>query len=198
MPPPRPKKHPGRHLPTTLTAAEAAALLRSANPRFPTGHRDRCLMQLMLNAGLRAAEVLALTVYDIDWMSGKLVVRQGKGGKDRVLWLNEGVLEALRRWRERRPQPANGLLFTTLHGTPLHASQLRAMVKCRGNKAGLQHKDLHPHMLRHTFATELYRQTKGIRLVQKALGHSDLSTTMIYTHIVDADMEAALKRFRLG
>jgi integrase/recombinase XerD len=72
------------------------------------------------------------------------------------------------------------------------------MVKRRGNKAGIQHKDVHPHMLRHTFATELYRQTKDIRLVQKALGHSDLSTTMIYTHIVDEDMEAALKRFRLG
>jgi site-specific recombinase XerD len=57
---------------------------------------------------------------------------------------------------------------------------------------------VHPHMLRHTFATELYRQTKDIRLVQKALGHSDLSTTMIYTHIVDEDLEAALKGFRLG
>ena len=62
----------------------------------------------------------------------------------------------------------------------------------------LQHKDVHPHMLRHTFATELYRQTKDIRLVQKALGHSDLSTTMIYTHIVDEDLEGALKRFHLG
>jgi integrase/recombinase XerD len=80
----------------------------------------------------------------------------------------------------------------------MHASALRAMVKRRGDKAGLQHKDVHPHMLRHTFATELYRQTKDIRLVQKALGHSDLSTTMIYTHIVDADLEAALKGFHLG
>ena len=67
------------------------------------------------------------------------------------------------------------------------------MVKRRGQKAGLGHKDVHPHMLRHTFATELYRQTKDIRLVQKALGHADLSTTMIYTHIVDDDLEAALK-----
>jgi integrase/recombinase XerD len=187
-----------RRLPTVLTPAEAAALLRAANLRYRTGHRDRCLMHLMLNAGLRAAEVLALTVYDVDWLSGKLTVRQGKGKKDRILWLNEPVLEELRRWRARRPQSANGLLFTTLKGTPIHASALRAMVKRRGDKAGLQHKDVHPHMLRHTFATELYRQTKNIRLVQKALGHSDLSTTMIYTHIVDEDMEAALKGFHLG
>ena len=186
-----------RRLPTVLTPAEAAALLRVANPRYRTGHRDRCLMQLMLNAGLRAAEVLALTVYDLDWLSGQLTVRQGKGKKDRILWLNEPVLEDLRRWRARRPQHANGLLFTTLKGTPIHASALRAMVKRRSGKAGLT-KDVHPHMLRHTFATELYRQTKDIRLVQKALGHSDLSTTMIYTHIVDADLAAALQSFHLG
>jgi integrase/recombinase XerD len=131
-------------------------------------------------------------------LSGKLTVRQGKGKKDRILWLNEPVLEDLRQWRGRRPASANGLLFTTLAGRPIYASALRAMVKRRGNKAGLQHKDVHPHMLRHTFATELYRQTKDIRMVQKCLGHSDLSTTMIYTHIVDEDMEAALKRFHLG
>jgi integrase/recombinase XerD len=155
-------------------------------------------MQLMLNAGLRAAEVLALTVYDVDWLSGTLTVRQGKGRKDRILWLNEPVLEDLRRWRARRPGHDGGLLFTTLKGTPIHSSALRAMVKRRANKIGLQHKDVHPHTLRHTFATELYRQTKDIRLVQKALGHRDLSTTMIYTHIVDEDLEAALKGFHLG
>jgi integrase/recombinase XerD len=187
-----------RRLPTVLTPAEATALLRVANPRYRTGHRDRCLMQLMLHAGLRAAEVLALTVHDLDWLSGKLLVRQGKGKKDRILWLNEAVLEELRGWRARRPPNARGLLFTTLKGTPIHGSALRAMVKRRGEKAGLQHKDVHPHTLRHTFATELYRQTKDIRLVQKALGHSDLSTTMIYTHLVDEDLEAALKRFHLG
>ena len=125
-----------RRLPTVLTPAETTALLRAANPRYRTGHRDRCLMQLMLNAGLRAAEVLALTVYDIDWLSGKLTVRQGKGKKDRILWLNEPVLEELRRWRPRRPANAQGLLFPTLKGTPIHASALRAMVKRRGHKAG--------------------------------------------------------------
>jgi integrase/recombinase XerD len=72
------------------------------------------------------------------------------------------------------------------------------MVKRRGRTAGLGHKDVHPHRLRHTFATELSRQTKDIRLVQKALGHADLSTTMIYTHIVDDDLEAALKGLHCG
>src|SRR5262245_20338955 len=118
-----------RRLPTVLTPAEATALLQVANSRYRTGHRDRCLMSVMLNAGLRAAEVLALTIYEVDWLSGKLTVRQGKGKKDRILWLNEPVLEELRRWRARRPPTANGLLFTTLKGTPIHASARRAMVK---------------------------------------------------------------------
>ena len=88
-----------RRLPTVLTRPEVAALLQRANPRYLTGHRDRCLMQLMLHAGLRTAEVLALTIYDIDWRSGQLTVRQGKGQKDRILWLNEALLEDVRRWR---------------------------------------------------------------------------------------------------
>src|SRR5215475_7496501 len=185
-------------LPTVLTRPEVAALLQRANPRYLTGHRDRCLMQLMLHAGLRAAEVLALTVYDVDWLSGQLTVRQGKGKKDRILWLNETLLEELRRWCARRPASPPGLLFPTRHGTPIYSAALRAMVKWLSQRAGLGHKDVHPHMLRYTFATELYRQTKDIRLVQKALGHADVSTTMIYTHLVDDDMETALKRFHLG
>ena len=87
------------------------------------------------------------------------------------------------------------LLFTTLEGKLLSDRYLRVMVKRYGTKAGVL-KDVHPHTLRHTFATDLYRETKNIRLVQKALGHADLSTTMIYTHIVDDELEDALKTFR--
>ena len=97
--------------------------------------------------------------------------------------------------------PACQLIWNTTptrKGTPTYSAALRAMVKRRGRKAGLGHKDVHPHMLRHTFATELYRQTKDIRLVQKALGHADLSTTMIDTPIVDNDLEAALKDLHFG
>jgi integrase/recombinase XerD len=111
-----------RRLPTVLTRAEVVALLARVNPRYLTGHWDRCLMQLMLHAGLRAAEVLALTVYDLDWLSGQLTVRQGKGQKDRILWLNEALLEALRRWRARRPASPRGLLFPTRKGTPISSA----------------------------------------------------------------------------
>ncbi len=193
-----PKKTPGTKkrlkLPEVLSGEERLLLLRQPNGRAPTGLRNRCLMQVMLDAGLRAAEALKLKVKDLDWMSGKLKVRQGKGKKDRILWLNPQALEVLRKWREKRPRQTE-LLFTTLEGKLLSDRYLRVMVKRYGMKAGIS-KDVHPHTLRHTFATDLYRETKNIRLVQKALGHADLSTTMIYTHIVDDELEDALKTFR--
>jgi integrase/recombinase XerD len=185
-------------LPTVRTRAEVAAPLTRAHTRDLTEHRDRYLMPLMLHAGLRAAEALTLTVYDVDWLSGQLTARQGKEKKDRILWLNEALLDDMRRWRARRPASPTGLLFPTRKGTPIYSAVLRAIVKRWGQKVRLGHKDVQPHMLRHTFATELYRQTKDIRLVQKTLGHADLNTTMIYTHIVDDDLEAALKGLHFG
>lgn len=184
-------------IPTVLTPPEARALLGACNTRCLTGARDHCLMQLMLHAGLRVSEALALSEHDIDWTTGQLTVRQGKGKKDRVLWLGPQMLARLTAWRARKPQAAGTRLFPTVKGGPLHSNQVRDMVKRRAAKAGLAHKDVHPHTLRHTFATELYRQTKNIRLVQKALGHADLTTTMIYTHIVDDDYQAALQGLTL-
>jgi len=193
-------KRKGRKLPEVLTGEEQKALLSQPNPRYPTGERNRLLMRLMLDAGLRVSEALALRWEHIDLMSGKLMVREGKGAKDRTLWLGEDNLELLRYWRERQAKEVSGHpehVFTTLKGRPLHSSYVRRMVKRLAKKAGIT-KDISPHTLRHTFATDLYRETKNIRLVQKALGHSSLSTTMIYTHIVDEELEGAMKNFRSG
>ncbi len=184
----------GRKLPDVLTEGERLVLLKQPNRRAPTGLRNLCMIRLMLNAGLRSSEVLNLKVKDLDWMSGKLAVRQGKGQKDRILWINEGDLELLKSWRERRPEQSD-LLFITLQGRPVLDRYLRAMVARVADKAGIE-KRVHPHLLRHTFATDLYRETKNIRLVQKALGHEDLSTTMIYTRIIDDELEDALRNFR--
>src|SRR5438067_13742957 len=101
MPQSRSKK--ARKIPDVLSAEERDSLLRQPNKRYTTGLRNLCLMRLMLDAGLRASEVLNLKVTDIDLMSGKLKVREGKGKKDRILWLNEYALDLLRKWRERRP-----------------------------------------------------------------------------------------------
>jgi integrase/recombinase XerD len=179
-----------RRLPEVLTRDEARHLLAAPNPYYPTGLRDLCMMKLMLNSGLRASEVLDLAWRDVDLQTGRLTVRRGKGDKDRQVWVNESTLALMRRWRERSPESA--YCFPTLKGTRIHGQALREMMKRRGAKAGIA-KGVHPHMLRHTYATELYRETKDIRLVQKALGHATLATTMIYTHIVDDDMESAMR-----
>lgn len=187
-----------RKLPETLTQEEQEKLLDQPNPRYPTGERNLLMLRLMLNSGLRLSELTALKWRDIDLMSGKLMVREGKGAKDRTLWLGSKDIELLRSWKERQIEETGNEpkhVFTTLEGNPVMNRYVQDMVKRYGERAGIE-KRVHPHMLRHTFATDLYRETKNIRLVQKALGHSDLSTTMIYTHVVDEELEEALKSFR--
>lgn len=170
----------------------------SSTPRYPTGERNQTMLRLMLNTGLRLAEVTALKWHDLNLTTGKLMVRQGKEAKDRTLWIGEEDLDLLRTWRERQAKDVKGNpehLFTTLAGKPVSPRYVEAMLKRLAAKAGIE-KNVHPHTLRHTFATDLYRETTNIRLTQKALGHSNLATTQIYTHIVDEELEDAMKSFR--
>jgi len=113
----RPKK-----LPVVLTEDEQERLLRQPNPRYPTGERNQTMLNLMLNTGLRLAEVTALKWRDLDLTTGKLMVRQGKGAKeDRTLWIAKADTNRLRRWRERQAKEAEECehIFTTLDGKPL-------------------------------------------------------------------------------
>ena len=189
----------GRKIPEVLTETEQEALLAQPNPRYLTGQRNRTMLRLMLDIGLRLSEVINLQWRDIDLNSGKVMVRQGKGSKDRTLWTGEANLAALVAWRERQAQECSGspqTVFTTKMGGQLDTRYIQRMVKRYAAKAGIE-KNITPHTLRHTFATDLYRGTTNIRLTQKALGHSNLQTTQIYTHIVDEELEEALKSFRL-
>lgn len=186
-----------RKVPEVLSAEEQGALLKQPNSRYPTGERNRLILRLMLNAGLRLAETTALSWKDIDLASGRLQVQRGKGARDRVLWIGDADLEALREWRERQRRDVVGMpghVFTTLEGKPVSNRYVQAMVKRYALKAGIG-KNVHPQLLRHTFATDIYRETSSIRLTQKALGHADLSTTQIYTQLVDEEVEGALKSF---
>lgn len=188
----RPKK-----LPKVLSSAEQTAMLEQLNPRYRSPHRNRVLIRLMLATGLRAGEVVALRPEHVSITAGRLVVREGKGAKDRQLWFGDDMAEALAGWSERRP--SSSYVFPTRHGGQLSTRYLRAMVKRVARKAGVaEWERVSPHTLRHTFATHLYRETKDLRLVQKALGHSSIQTTQIYTHLVDDELEAALRSFRPG
>lgn len=187
-----------RRIPEVLTEKEQRVLLAQPSRRYPTGERNYLMLRLMLDTGLRLSEAINLKWRDLDLMTGKLHVKQGKGARDRVLWIGEDDLDLLRKWRERQAEMVSKVseyVFTTLQGRPLQPRYVQAMVRRYAGKAGIA-KRVHPHTLRHTFATDLLRVTKNIRIVQKALGHANLATTQIYTHIVDEELEAALKSFR--
>jgi|AntDeeMinimDraft_5_1070356.scaffolds.fasta_scaffold16731_1 integrase/recombinase XerD len=207
----------GRKIPEILDIEEQKKLLNVFNTRYPTSLRNKTMIRLMLTTGLRLAEAINLKWNNINFRAGKLKVEEGKGRKDRQLWLGEKTLNLLGEWRERQSRVLeekdrennDNLVFTTLTGNKLNQVNIRKMVYRYAEKAGIQEevtkhyrdkednkleatyqeKKVTPHTLRHTFATDLYRDTKDIRQVQKALGHSDLSTTMIYTHLVDEDLQ---------
>lgn len=188
------KRRTKRSIPDPLTPEESAALLGIPNRRYPTGLRNFVMIRLMLSIGLRCAEVLNLKIQDVDLISGKLRVDQGKGKKDRILWLDVEMLSLMQLWRERRKIESEWY-FTTLKGERLDARYIRAMVKRYKLRAGIVRK-CSPHTLRHTFATNLLRETGNIEIVRKALGHADISTTGIYLHATDTELESALKGFQ--
>ena len=188
-----------RRIPEVLTESEQKALLAQPNPRYPTGERNFVLLKVMLDTGLRLSEVIHLKWRHVNLMTGQLLVREGKGHKDRVLWLGEPDLEALRHWRGRQAQVVGHApehVFTTLDGKPLQPRYVQAMVARYAQKAGIA-KRVTPHTLRHTFATDLLRDCGNVELVRRALGHENLSTTQVYVHLVDTDLERALKSFRV-
>ncbi len=183
-----------KKIPYVLTDQERENLLKQINPRCPTGIRNLCMLRLMMNAGLRVRETLNLEIKDVNFNTGQIKVVQGKGKKDRILYVGEKDLEYLQKLREKWVI-YSGPMFMTLDRKPIDDRYVRALVKRLAKKAKIAN-NIHPHTLRHTFATDIYRETKNIRLVQKALGHSDLSTTMIYTHVVDDELEDAMKSLR--
>ncbi len=189
-----PRRAAKKRLPEVLTGEEQQALLAVPNKRYPTGYRNYLLITVMLNTGLRVAETLALKVDDIDRPSGKLQVREGKGGRDRVLWICPKTIDAIETWLTRRPAHSEHL-FSTLKGGKMCDRYIRDFIKRYAVKAGIK-KDVHPHLLRHTFATDLLSKNGDIRLVQKALGHASITTTTIYTHIVDEQLKSALLTLR--
>ena len=193
-----------RKIPEILEKDEQEQLLEVFNTRYPTALRNKVMIKLMLNTGLRLSEAINLKWKDINLQTGKLKVVEGKGAKDRIVWVNDCALNLLREWRERQyeevkkrdPQTEKiTCMFTTLQGRSLKPANVRQMVYKYSAKAGID-KQISPHTFRHTFATDLYRATNNLRQVQKALGHSDISTTQIYTHIIDSELEEAIKSFR--
>jgi site-specific recombinase XerD len=186
------RKHMTRrqHLPKRLTREEVADLLKVPNRRAPTGVRNRALLCLYYRAGLRCSEALDLSGRDVQLSRNELRVNAGKGDKDRVVYIDPQTVEILDRWKQIRPR--SDWFFSTLKGARLHDSYVREMTARYGRRAGIEIR-VHPHMLRHTFATELLEEGKvTIAGLQKLLGHERLDTTEIYLHVVDEDLKQHL------
>ncbi|MEA3401524.1 MAG: tyrosine-type recombinase/integrase [Armatimonadota bacterium] len=178
-----------RREPRTITKDEARALLAQPNPACPTGLRNRAMMEIMYRAGLRVSEVTNLRPGDIRWQAGRVEVRDGKGGVDRTVPLDPETMNWLRQWDEERPK--GGHFFTTLKGTQVLPRYVRQMIDRAAEKAGLNPADVSPHVLRHSYATELLDEGYSIREVQTLLGHSSVRTTQRYTHV---DREALAEK----
>lgn len=186
----RPEVRRRQKLPKRLTREEAAKLLSIPNRRAPTGVRNRALMRSFYRAGLRCAEALDLRPRDVQLARNELRVNAGKGDKDRVVWIDDGTVEILDRWRAIRP--TSEWFFCTLKGARLDEGYVRTMVARYGRRAQIEVR-VHPHMLRHSYATELLEDGFSIVEVQKLLGHADLETTAIYLHVTDESLRLRLR-----
>ncbi len=180
-------------LPRCLTIDQVARLLAAPKPT-PRGLRDRALLETLYGAGLRASETLALRLQDFDLDVG-FVRTMGKGDKERVVPLGRKAIEALRLYQERgRPFLGKaGMLkapelFLNNRGRRLSRQGLHLIIKRYARETGLP-DDVSAHTLRHSFATHLLEGGADLRAVQEMLGHADLSTTQIYTHVTTAHLQ---------
>ena len=176
----------GKKLPHVLGMGEVKRLLEGANGSDAIALRDRALLEVMYACGLRASEATGLEVTDPDLRRG-FVRAHGKGSKDRIVPLGREATAALRRYLNRgRPElvGANGerKLFVNFRGGPLTRQGLYKIIRRHARDAGLEGK-MSPHTLRHTFATHLLAGGCDLRSVQEMLGHADIATTQLYTHL---------------
>jgi integrase/recombinase XerD len=177
-----------RRLPRTLSAGEAERLIEAANAASPRGLRDRALVELLYGAGLRVSEAVGLEKGGVD-LDERLVRVTGKGGKERIVPVGRPAVEALRRYLARgRPfldRRHRAELFLNAKGGPLTRAGAFLILRRIAEAAGLEPGRVHPHLLRHSFATHLLEGGADLRAVQELLGHADLGTTELYTHVSD-------------
>ncbi|WP_025040229.1 site-specific tyrosine recombinase XerD [Nitrosospira briensis] len=175
-----------RNLPASLTEADVEALLDAPDVKVPLGLRDRTMLEVLYASGLRVSELISLESQQISLNMG--IVRViGKGGKERLTPLGEDALEWVARYtRETRPELLKGkssnALFITTRGSAMTRQAFWYLIKRYARQTGIA-KPLSPHTLRHAFATHLLNHGADLRVVQLLLGHADISTTQIYTHV---------------
>lgn len=177
----RPKRE--KRLPTVLTKEEIFSLLESLNNK-----KSRMMISLVYATGMRVSEITGLKIDDLDFDEGIGHVRQGKGKKDRIFNIPKFLIAKLRKYAENQKTMGETYLFSGRTGKKMSERNVQKIVKKAAKKAGIK-KEVHTHTLRHSFATHLLENEIDIRKIQELLGHSDLSTTQIYTHVSPEELK---------
>jgi len=182
-----------RSLPDVLDLSEIEKMLALPDVQTPFGLRDRALLETLYATGVRVAEASQLSLGDIDWRAGEARIRDGKGGKERIVLLGRHALGALQIYvdearaplmarRQDKLAPTVDALWVNGRGTRLSGHAIYMLVTAYARRAGID-KNVTPHTLRHSFATHLLEGGADLRVVQELLGHRSLSSTQIYTRV---------------
>ena len=189
---------PDMTLPETLHATELVKLLESIDPSLPLGRRDLAILELFYSSGLRLSELCKVRLEMMDFDEGFLRIT-GKGGKTRIVRVGNKAREAISNYlANERPtlvtKKTSSHIFLSIRGGPLSPDRVRQIVKERAKFAGID-QNVYPHLLRHSFATHLLEGGADLRVIQELLGHADISTTQIYTHVDRQRLKAVHKQF---
>ncbi len=187
-----------RKLPVFLTLEEVEQLLAAPEERTPVGQRDKAMLEVLYATGLRVSELVGLGINDVQLTAGYLVAK-GKGSKERLVPLGRVAVEKVQAYLAMsRPallgQRQSKALFVTPRGAGFSRMGFWKLLKRYALKAGIR-RPISPHKLRHSFATHLVERGADLRAVQQMLGHADLSTTQIYTHVNSARLRAVYDEF---
>ena len=189
-----------RPLPRTLRPDETEALIAAADPADPLGCRDRAMLEVLYGAGLRVSELVSLPLAGLDRRAG-LVRVLGKGRRERIVPLGEPALEALDRYLAearpalaRRARRTSDAVFLSRRGSSMTRQNFFERLRGLARAAGIPSERVSPHVLRHAFATDLLEGGADLRAVQAMLGHADLSTTEIYTHVSRRRLRETVER----
>ncbi|MDD4940702.1 MAG: tyrosine recombinase XerC [Candidatus Omnitrophica bacterium] len=176
-----------KHLPQFLTEEDTVRLIESSIPGNLAGLRDRAILETFYSTGIRISELVGLNDDDVDMISGIVKVR-GKGKKERIVPIGEQALSAIRRYLEKR-ESQSAALFLNPRRARISDRGVRYMFRKYLRKAGLK-QGVSPHTLRHSFATHMLNRGADLRTVQELLGHANLGTTQIYTHLTTERLKA--------
>ncbi len=190
--------HLWKLLPETLSVAEVEKLLQAPDLRRPEGIRDKAMLDLLYSTGLRVSELVGLTLDDLH-MEERYIRCIGKGRKERIVPYGQAAHDSIRRYLDDvrllwNKVPQQRHLFLTRRDAPMSRKTFWHLIKKYASRAGVRH-DISPHTLRHSFASHLLANQAPLRVIQEMLGHADIATTQIYTHVDSSRLRSVHQKF---